>query len=68
MEDNNLTSDDDPEASQVVQSLAAAVRRGFDSPEKLAFANRNPQVLGRVELHRLYAAENSEDDLGFEDD
>lgn len=66
--DMDLTSDGDPEASQVVQSLAAAVRRGFDSPEKLAFANGHPQVLGRVELHRLYAAENSEDDLGFEDD
>ena len=66
--DMDLTSDDDPEASQVVQSLAAAVRRGFDSPEKLAFANGHPQVLGRVELHRMYAAENSEDDLGFEDD
>ena len=66
--DMDLTSNDDPEASQVVQSLAAAVRRGFDSPEKLAFANGHPQVLGRVELHRLYAAENSDDAPGFEDD
>ena len=31
--DMDLMSDDDPQASQVVQSLAAAVRRGFDSPE-----------------------------------
>jgi hypothetical protein len=66
--DMDLTLDVDPEASLVVQSLAAAVRRGFDSPEKLAFANGHPQVLGRVELHRMYAAEKSADDLDFEDD
>jgi hypothetical protein len=53
--------------ASVVKGLSAALRRGFDSPEKLAFANRHPQVLGRVELHLKYAEENSRDDLGFDE-
>jgi len=43
----------------VINGLSAAIRRGFDSPEKLAFANRHPEVLGRVELHRRFVAERS---------
>lgn len=45
--------------NSVIKGLAPAVRRGFDSPELLAFANRHPQVLSRVELHLMYASENT---------
>ena len=34
--------------------LATCVRRGFDSADMLRFANDNPSVLSRVQLHRLY--------------
>ncbi|MFG0643217.1 DEAD/DEAH box helicase [Delftia sp. WSY_22] len=49
------------ESLSVINGLSAAIRRGFDSPEKLAFANRHAEVLGRVELHRIFAAEQSFD-------
>lgn len=46
------------EPLSVIDGLSAAIRRGFDSQEKLAFANRHPEVL-HVELHRRFVAEQS---------
>jgi superfamily II DNA/RNA helicase len=39
-------------SSDLVGVLGAAMRKGFDSPEKLHFANDNPQILSRVQAHR----------------
>lgn len=39
---------------QLVECLGAAVRRGFDSPEKISFANENPGILSRVQVHEQY--------------
>lgn len=39
----------------VLQILAYAIRRGLDSPEKVAFAYRTPSARSRVLLHRAFA-------------
>ena len=39
----------------VVQSLAPAVRRGFDDTGKLEFANSNRDLSSRVQVHMAYA-------------
>ena len=38
----------------VLKSLAASVRRGFDTPAKLEFANSERALFGRVEAHIAY--------------
>ncbi|MEX1030753.1 MAG: DEAD/DEAH box helicase [Paenibacillaceae bacterium] len=38
----------------MIRSLTAAVRRGFDTVEKLEFANTRKDILSRVQLHHLY--------------
>lgn len=38
-----------------LETLAIAVRKGLDSPEKVAFAHRSPSIRSRVVLHRTYA-------------
>ena len=39
----------------VLEILAYAIRRGLDSPEKVAFAYRAPSARSRVLLHRAFA-------------
>ncbi len=39
----------------VLEILAFAIRRGLDSPEKVAFAYRTPSARSRVLLHRAFA-------------
>jgi ATP-dependent RNA helicase HelY len=39
----------------VLEILAIAVRKGLDSPQKVAFAHRSPSIRSRVILHRAYA-------------
>jgi hypothetical protein len=39
----------------VVENMPAAVRRGFDTPEKLLFASENIWILSRVQAHKIYA-------------
>jgi hypothetical protein len=41
----------------VIESLPTAVRRGFDTPFKRAFAELRKGLLSRVQIHRAYAAE-----------
>ena len=48
---------------ELLQSLSGAVRRGFDTIGKLQFANGHREILGRVQLHRLY-----EEAYGFTDE
>ncbi|UIK20643.1 hypothetical protein [Rhizobium leguminosarum] len=48
---------------ELLQSLSGAVRRGFDTVGKLQFANGRREILGRVQLHRLY-----EETYGFTDE
>ena len=38
----------------VVECLGTAVRKGYDSPEKVSFAGNNPTVLSRVQMHQLW--------------
>lgn len=40
---------------EVVESMATAVRRGFDTPEKLKFAKQNEHLLSRVVMHNVFA-------------
>ncbi|MBO2945269.1 DEAD/DEAH box helicase [Paenibacillus sp. F411] len=44
----------------LMNSLSIAVRKGFDSVEKLEFANARKNIYGRVQLHILYV-QNGED-------
>jgi hypothetical protein len=43
----------------LVESLGAAVRKGYDSPEKVFFAGDHPAVLSRVQLHELWTQQNA---------
>lgn len=38
----------------LVTSLSSAVRRGFDTVDKLEFSNNHKHIQGRVETHKLY--------------
>ncbi len=40
---------------QVVESLSAAVRKGYDTPEKLFFASQHTSILSRVQMHEAFA-------------
>jgi len=40
----------------VLEILPIAIRRGWDTPEKAAFAHRHPGIRGRVAAHRAFAA------------
>jgi superfamily II DNA/RNA helicase len=37
--------------TDVVTNLSTAVRKGYDTTDKLAFANQNPSILSRVQVH-----------------
>jgi hypothetical protein len=41
----------------VIESLPTAIRRGFDTPSKLAFAEARKGLLSRVQVHRAFATE-----------
>jgi hypothetical protein len=43
---------------ELIESLSTAVRLGFDDVERLKFATRDPKLLGRVQAHQAWAAEN----------
>jgi hypothetical protein len=42
-------------SGSLMPSLSACVRRGFDHPAKLEYANADRRLIGRVEVHRAYA-------------
>ena len=44
----------EPANPAVLEILAVALRRGFDTPEKAAFAHLNPSIRTRVGLHRAF--------------
>ena len=44
---------------ELVESLGTAVRLGYDSVEKLNFSTQNANLLGRVQAHRAWAAQES---------
>lgn len=43
---------------QLVECLSTAVRRGFNSTEKLFFASKNPSILSRVQVHEAWKKSN----------
>lgn len=49
-----------------IEILAVAIRKGLDTPEKVAFAHRSPAIRSRVVMHRSYAERipNRQDQLG----
>jgi hypothetical protein len=51
------TSGDGMTSTTVLDCLPAAVRRGFDMPAKLAFADVRKGLLSRVQIHRAFDAE-----------
>jgi hypothetical protein len=40
--------------ADLIESLATAVRKGYDTPDKVMFAGQNPTVLSRVQMHHLW--------------
>ncbi len=44
---------------QLIECLGPAVRKGFDSPEKVTFASEHPTVLSRVQMHLLWGGTGS---------
>jgi hypothetical protein len=53
----------------VIDCLSAAVRRGFDSPNKLAYSDIKRNFLGRVQTHQAYAADiKHEPEISITDD
>lgn len=47
---------------QLVECLSTAVRRGFNSPEKLFFASDNTSVLSRVQVHEAWKKSKYDDE------
>jgi hypothetical protein len=47
--------------SELIESLSTAVRLGFDKVEKLTFATENANIIGRVQAHEAWAAQNKPD-------
>lgn len=45
----------------VTDCLPTAIRRGFDTPSKLAFADLRRGLLSRVQFHRAFAVEVGEE-------
>jgi hypothetical protein len=39
---------------QLIECLSAAVRKGFDTVDKLLFASENREILGRVQAHNIW--------------
>ncbi|CAM4472668.1 hypothetical protein U9M73_14485 [Paenibacillus phoenicis] len=44
----------------LVNSLSIATRKGFDSLDKIEFANARKNIYGRVQLHKLYEEKGEE--------
>lgn len=44
----------------VVDSLSAAIRLGYNTHEKLNFSFSNPSILSRVGVHRTYSQESEQ--------
>jgi hypothetical protein len=42
---------------QMIEALAAAIRKGYDSPAKLFYASQHRSILSRVQMHAAFAAE-----------
>lgn len=55
-------------SEDLVKSLSAAVRRGFDTVPKLDYANKHKDVTGRVLLHKNFAQSSAIFDFGLDDD
>jgi superfamily II DNA/RNA helicase len=49
---------------QLVESLGPAVRKGFDTSEKLLFAGDHPAILSRVQMHTLFATRHPHNRVG----
>ena len=43
----------------VIECLGTAVRKGYDSPEKVLFASNHSTVLSRVQMHQLWRQQTS---------
>jgi hypothetical protein len=46
---------------EVVEYLGTAVRKGYDTVDKVIFAGEHPDVLSRVRMHEMYDEEDNED-------
>ena len=66
VEELELASNQEELDESLLRSLSAAVRRGFDSVEKLEFANNHKEILSRVQLHKRF--DESFSILDFDDD
>jgi len=58
---SKVAKDLDPFASQptlsqqVIEALSAAIRKGYDTPEKLFHASQHKSILSRVQMHEAFA-------------
>jgi hypothetical protein len=46
---------------QLIECLGTAVRKGYDTPEKVLFAGDHPSVLSRVQVHELWTQQIASD-------
>jgi hypothetical protein len=54
-----LATDARPEINMhLIETLPAAIRKGYDTPEKLTFASQHKAILSRVQMHIAYAKES----------
>jgi superfamily II DNA/RNA helicase len=67
-EDLGVTLEQENLDETLLKSVSAAVRRGYDTVEKLEFANAHKEILGRVQLHRLYEQAGLAFDFDGDDD
>lgn len=44
-------------SAELIESLSTAVRLGFDTPEKLSFFFKHPNILCRVRAHTKFAGD-----------
>ena len=50
-------------STPVIECMATAVRRGFDSPVKIAFAELRTGMLSRADVHNAFAAQVGDHDV-----
>ncbi|HIE5562966.1 TPA: DEAD/DEAH box helicase [Enterobacter kobei] len=62
-EELDLASSQEDLNESFLQSLSAAVRRGFDMVEKLEFSYANKNILSRVQLHKIFNERQTHSDF-----
>ena len=49
----------DDSGRQLLECLGTAVRRGYDTPAKVVFADQNPTIFSRVQMHQSWTLQSN---------